>query len=121
MNIPKLVFKPGYLSLTLSIVVVSSLRMIAQESQPAAPNAPGESLLDQGYLDRDAPDFTLKLVKSSQTAATLQPKGAGAAEGCDFTPSDWLKKRAANGYRHLGDLILRVRKGKADTERIDRL
>jgi hypothetical protein len=64
--------------------------------------------LDQGTIDLETPDFTLKLVKSSQTVAALLPKGAG---GFDFTPADQMQNRSRNGYHHLGDITLRVRRG----------
>jgi hypothetical protein len=38
--------------------------------------------------------------------AALLPVGA---ESFDFTPADWLERRAADGYYHLGDLTLRYR------------
>ncbi|MBS1792788.1 MAG: hypothetical protein JSS81_02980 [Acidobacteria bacterium] len=68
--------------------------------------------LENGTLDFATPDFSLKILKSSQTVVALEPKGAG---GFDFTPADRLDKRAANGFYHLGDLrfSLRVR-GAAD-------
>ena len=99
--------------------------------------------LEEGTLDFDTPDFTLKLVKASQTIAALEPKGvptytptptpqrgrgAGAAGAqaapppppqptgpltFDFTPADRLAQRAANGYHHLGDLTFRVRQAGA--------
>jgi hypothetical protein len=62
--------------------------------------------LNDGFLSLETPDMRLRLVRSSQTVAALQPKGAG---GFDFTPSDWLERRAANGFYHLGDLTLRWR------------
>jgi Family of unknown function (DUF5695) len=111
MNIVKLTSKARYLSLILGITVIGSFRVIAQDPKATAPDAPKESLLDQGYTIVDTPDFTLKLVKSSQTIAALQPK---SAPGFDFTPADWLERRAANGYYHLGDLTLRVRKGEKE-------
>src|SRR6185312_16991792 len=64
--------------------------------------------LDQGTSDFETPDFTLKLVKVSQTVAALQPKGG---DGFDFTPADQLSARAADGFYQLGDLTLRVREG----------
>src|SRR5262249_51403168 len=76
--------------------------------QPSPTPLPPTLGLDQGYLDFDTPDFKLKLVKASQTIAALQPKGA---DGFDFTPADRLERRAANGYHHLGDLVLRLRTG----------
>jgi hypothetical protein len=66
--------------------------------------------LDQGFLEFNTPDFNLKLVKSSQTIAALQPKGAG---DFDFTPADQLERRAGNGYFQLGDLTLRLRQYSA--------
>jgi hypothetical protein len=52
----------------------------------------------------------LKLVKTSQTVAALQPKGAG---GFDFAPSDRLEQRASDGFHSLGDLTFRVRVGNS--------
>jgi hypothetical protein len=94
------------LALLLSLNGVS-----AQEADTAAKPPP---LLAEGFETLDTPDFTLKLVKSSQTVAALQPKGA---KDFDFIPADWLERRASNGYHHLGDLTLRVRKGKAEAWR----
>src|SRR6185369_8029148 len=62
----------------------------------------------QPTLDLDTPDFKLRLVKESQTVAALEPK---RTPGFDFTPSDRLAQRSANGYHHLGDLVLSVRVG----------
>lgn len=117
-------------------------------NQPPPP--PPTLGFEQGTLDFDTPDFTLKLVKTSQTIAALEPKGvptytptptparrggAGAAgtggrEGAppqptgpltfDFTPADRLTQRAADGYHHLGDLTLRVRRaGTAEWSNYD--
>src|SRR6185436_18956275 len=58
----------------------------------------------------NTPDFTVKLVKASQTLAALQPKGA---DGFDFTPADQLERRAGDGFYQLGDLTLRLRQGTA--------
>ncbi len=65
-------------------------------------------MLDEGIVNLNTPQFTLRLVRSSQTAAGLLPK-SGA--GFDFTPGDLLSERSQNGYYHLGDLDLRVRTG----------
>ena len=62
------------------------------------------------YVDLDTTDFRLRLVKASQTVAALEPK---SASGFDFTPSDRLSQRSANGYHHLGDLVLRARVGSS--------
>lgn len=74
-------------------------------------SAPPTLGLDRGIVEFDTPDFVLKLVKASQTVAALAPKGAG---GFDFTPADMLETRARDGFFHLGDLTLRVR--RADDE-----
>src|SRR5687767_11783414 len=81
----------------------------AQNQRPTnqQPELPKTLGLDQGYLELDTPDFTLKLVKASQTVAALLPKTTTAF---DFTPADRLERRAANGFHHLGDLTLRMRR-----------
>src|SRR5262245_3212897 len=53
----------------------------------AQADAPATLGLEQGTVEIDTSDFTLKLVKASQTVAAMQPKGAG---GFDFTPADRL-------------------------------
>jgi hypothetical protein len=77
----------------------------AQDQQQKKPPVPGPMLAD-GTVDFDTPDFTLTLVKSSQTVAGLKPKGAG---GFDFTPGDLLVARSQDGFYHLGDIDLRLR------------
>jgi Family of unknown function (DUF5695) len=62
-------------------------------------------MLNQGIEDYDTPDFTLSLVRSSQTIAALRPKGG---DGFDFAPRDLPPERSQNGYLHLGDLTLRL-------------
>jgi len=62
--------------------------------------------IEQGFIEIETPQFTLKLLKSSQTVAALLPKGGN---GFDFTPSDFLERRAANGFYHPGDLRFSVR------------
>ena len=83
------------------------LPVAAQEKTTKPPATPGP-MLRQGTVDFDTPDFTLTLVRSSQTVAALKPKGA---DGFDFTPGDLLVDRSKDGYFHLGDLNLRLRIG----------
>lgn len=64
--------------------------------------------LGEETLEFKAGKLTLKLAESSQTATGLLPDGAG---GFDFTPSDRLAMRSGDGFYHLGDITLRVRKG----------
>ncbi len=80
---------------------------LSQKSDKKEPSKPGP-MLDQGYLDIDTPEFSVRLVKSSQTIAALKPKGAG---DFDFTPGDLLVERSKDGYYHLGDIDLRLRTG----------
>jgi uncharacterized protein DUF5695 len=83
----------------------------AQTQRPTdQPSLPATLGLDQGYLEFDTPDFKLKLVKASQTIASLVPKSTA---GFDFTPADRLERRAANGFHHLGDITFRVRTDSA--------
>jgi hypothetical protein len=92
------------LALALSMALISAARQQGRKLPPA----PGP-MLSQGIKDFDTPDFTLTLVRSSQTVAALKPKGA---DGFDFTPGDLLVARSKDGYFHLGDITLRLRAGK---------
>ncbi len=98
------------LSLAFLTYMILSLPDAAfgQRRRGRAAQGPPTLGLDQGLIELDTPDFTLKLVKASQTIAALQPK---AAQGFDFTPADWLDNRAADGFHHLGDLTFRLRVG----------
>jgi hypothetical protein len=87
--------------------LLSCFTVNAQESAKKAPPAPGP-MLDQGTIDLDSPEFTLRIVRSSQTVAALLAKGSDAF---DFTPGDLLVERSHDGYYHLGDLDLRLRSG----------
>jgi hypothetical protein len=79
-------------AVTLCLLVMPALMVTAQDST----------------LDLVTPDFSLKLVRASQTVAALEPRGAG---GFDFTPADRLANRAADRFNGLGDLTLRTRVG----------
>ncbi|WP_222439130.1 DUF5695 domain-containing protein [Echinicola salinicaeni] len=58
------------------------------------------------YQKFETPQFHLKLVKSSQTVASLSPKKDARF---DFTPGDRLELRDKDGLYHLGDINLRIR------------
>jgi hypothetical protein len=89
--------------LAFSAIITPFATTSAQDTAKKKPS-PGP-MLGQGIQDYDTPDFTLSLVKSSQTAAALRPKGV---DGFDFTPGDLLIARSQNGFFHLGDLTLRL-------------
>jgi Family of unknown function (DUF5695) len=76
-----------------------------QEQGKKPPLVPGP-MLSQGTVDFDTPEFSLSLVRSSQTVAALKPKGSG---DFDFTPGDLLVERSKDSYFHLGDITLRLR------------
>jgi len=60
---------------------IALLGAVAAAQQPARPAAPG-AMLQGGIVTLETPEFTLKLVRSSQTVAALQPK---ADPKFDFT------------------------------------
>lgn len=83
----------------------------ARDRSAATPPIPG-AMLTAGEVTFDTPDFSLVLVRSSQTVAALHPK---LSPQFDFTPDDRLIQRSHNGYYHLGDLDLRLRVGNSGT------
>ena len=93
----------------LPLAVLAAALLVAQRRGERPAPTPGP-MLTAGTMEFETPDFRLKLVRSSQTVAALEPK---SAPGFDFTPADLLVERSQNGYYHLGDLDLRVRKGGA--------
>lgn len=64
--------------------------------------------LEQGVTELRTPAFRLKLLKASQTVASLSPV---ALPAFDFTPGDSIKVRSSNGMYQLGDITLRLRQG----------
>lgn len=101
-----LTVKTPRLIVVLSLLISSAGLLLGQEIKKTPP-VPGP-MLGQGTVQFDTPDFTVSLVRSSQTIAALKPKGA---DGFDFTPGDLLVERSQDGYLHLGDLHLRLRIG----------
>jgi len=107
MNRSLLRFPCAFVALSL---LLAAAPIFAQQRPPQPPPTPGPMLKD-GNVDFDTPDFTLTLVKSSQTVAALKPK---ASKDFDFTPGDILVQRSQDGYHHLGDIELRVRTGNGE-------
>jgi len=89
------------------ILFAIALLLASAQSERKVSPTPGP-MLGEGTIDLDTPEFTLTLVRSSQTVAALKPKGT---EGFDFTPGDLLISRSHDGYFHLGDITLRLRTG----------
>src|SRR4026208_651451 len=88
------------------------VRTAQQQGGANTPPPPPPTLgLESGTIDFDTPDFTLKLVKDSQTIAALQPKGAkgmDAQTAVVVTPADQLPARQGDRFNHLGDIHLRI-------------
>ncbi len=93
----------------MTLIVTFHAWAAQQGNEKKQPPTPGP-MLSQGTIDLDTPEFTLSLVKSSQTVAALRPKTAG---DFDFTPGDLLVARSKDGYFHLGDITLRLRAGNS--------
>src|SRR5262252_9538292 len=92
----------------LPILILASQSCLFPQQQPRGePPTPGPMLSD-GVMSFDTPEFTLNLVRSSQTIAALHPK---QDPNFDFTPGDLLVERSKDGYYHLGDIDLRLRAG----------
>ena len=112
MSYPKRTTRSRYLTLAVVALLVGSAAlwvMRARQRQEKEAPTPGP-MLEQGFLDLETPAFSLRLVRSSQTVAALKPKGAG---DFDFTPGDLLVERSKDGYYHVGDIDLRLRKGSS--------
>ena len=112
MSYPKRTTRSTYLTLAVVALLVGSAALWvlrARQRQEKEAPAPGP-MLEQGFLDLETPAFSLRLVRSSQTVAALKPKGAG---DFDFTPGDLLVERSKDGYYHVGDIDLRLRKGSS--------
>ena len=97
------------LFLLLASIIFLRTVVVAQNSndkkEQKKPPTPGP-MLAAGTVDFDTQEFTLTLVRSSQTVAALKPKGT---VDFDFTPGDLLLARSQDGYFHLGDITLRLR------------
>ncbi len=102
-------FLARFCGLVLCLLALSHVPVAGQDGKKKELPTPGP-MLSQGTIDFDTPEFTLTLVRSSQTVAALKPKGAG---DFDFTPGDLLISRSHDGYFHLGDITLRLRNGNS--------
>ncbi|KAI2790080.1 hypothetical protein POX_d05584 [Penicillium oxalicum] len=67
--------------------------------------------LSNGYTSLSTSNFDIKLVKDSQTLASLKPRNVDF----DFLPFDDLVHRAADGQYHNGDVTFRYRESGATT------
>ena len=99
----------------------------ARQIQPAMPDSTHALRLDLGVDNFVAANLGLSLVRSSQTAAGLHTPASASSNpthdradstdstsSFDFTPGDWLDKRQANGFFHLGDINIRYRSSSSE-------
>ncbi|KAA8477483.1 hypothetical protein BDE36_3085 [Arcticibacter tournemirensis] len=88
------------------ILLISGLRSFGQSPWERIKQMPSTLGLESGLIEANTPSFRLKLVRASQTVASLQP---AANNEPDFTPGERLEQRSKDGLYHLGDLNLRLR------------
>ena len=101
------IFSIGFAVLICFILIFSGTeKLFAQSPWLALAKKPSTLGLENGFLNYNAGSFNLRLVKSSQTVASLRPK---TVKDFDFVPSDSLKVRSSDGLYHLGDINLRLR------------
>lgn len=101
--------KTAFLLATLIIIALFSLEIQAQ-SVSGKPEKPSTLFLEEELLEYSTPIVRLRLVSSSQTVFGLE----SAETGFDYTPSDRLENRSADGFYHLGDINLRLRPEEED-------
>jgi len=80
--------------------------------RPALSQANATLGLADGFVTLDSPSFSIRLVKDSQTLASLKPKGSATQTNngtFDFSPFDQLSNRQFNGNYQLGDITFRAR------------
>ncbi|AMP99687.1 hypothetical protein AY601_2805 [Pedobacter cryoconitis] len=102
------VFKAVFLRFRFNIYVLIGLMMLSgivygQSPWDILAKRSSTLGLKKGTLNFKAGALQLKLLKSSQTVAALNP---GKERTFDFSPSDRLKLRSSNGLYQLGDLNL---------------
>lgn len=82
------------------MLAISLLAVLACAFAPGSVLAQGNPTLGlaDGYITLDSPSFSIKLVKDSQTLASLTPKPAFPNNNkFDFVPFDQLSLRQYNG------------------------
>ncbi|WP_136162711.1 DUF5695 domain-containing protein [Sphingomonas flavalba] len=90
-----------------SLAALAALLCLGAAVPVAAPDAlTGEAAAD-ATMRFAAAGFTVTLDRAAQTLIALVP---GGVDGFDFAPSDRLAARRGDGYHHLGDIALRLRR-----------
>ena len=97
-------------------LLIQAVPLLLGQWHPAGRDARLGPMLDEGLKSYETPELTVRLVKSSGTAAGLEPHGSPSdnRDPFDFVPSELLAARSTDGYYHLGDLDLRLREAGKD-------
>ncbi|GGB20578.1 DUF5695 domain-containing protein [Puia dinghuensis] len=93
------------------LLSLSSLAQSGESPWQRLARRPSTLGIESGALDLHTTAFRLRLVRASQTVASLSP---ATLPGFDYTPGDSLKVRSSDGMYHLGDITLRIRNGAGD-------
>ena len=96
------------------LLTLLSTAAIAQSPWENLSKRPSTLHLEQGYINVKSRDFSLKLVKSSQTLAGLKPLSDTVF---NFSPEQFLKQRSSDGMYQLGDINLKVKTPGGDWKR----
>lgn len=94
----------------LLAAIVAPTSLVFGQGYPAGRESRLGAMLDQGLERYQTPDLTLRLVRSSGTAAGLEVKQSpDKGDAFDFLPAELMAARSTDGYYHLGDLDMRLR------------
>ena len=88
------------------LILAFPYAFLGQTPRPTAEPRPKTLGVERGYDVFETAGFKLRFLKSSQTAAALEPVDAN---GFDFTPADRIDQRASDGFYQLGDLLFWIK------------
>src|SRR5680860_736365 len=97
--------RKGY-TLLIALILIGLSRLNAQEYWSNIIDRPATLGLESGFETFTTEDFTLKLVRTSQTVAALSPS---SKLNFDFTPGDRLNIRNKDSLFQLGDINLTIK------------
>ncbi|RZL51028.1 MAG: hypothetical protein EOP00_01375 [Pedobacter sp.] len=89
-------------------LVLLTINGFAQSPWDNLAKKPSTLGLEKGFVNLQSGTFDIKLVKASQTLASLKPKSDTTF---DFSPQRFLQKRSGDGCYQLGDINLKIKEG----------
>jgi hypothetical protein len=101
-------------NIVVVLLIFASGNAIAQNPWDNLAKRPSTLGIDQGFLNVRSSAFQIKLLKSSQTIATMKPLSDTAF---NFSPEKFLKMRSSDGAYQLGDLNLRIKGASGEWKR----